>query len=138
MQILRWDPFGMMREFDRLCDRDLSMGENRAWVPRIDVLSEEDLLKIRAEVPGVPIDAIDITVKDGALTLSGVRSFHMVDEGEGYYRKELMEGSFSRTVFLPDTADVDAIEAMSSDGIIEISIPTKAEVLPKTVKVAIN
>jgi len=138
MQILRWDPFGMMREFDRLFDRDLSMGENRAWVPRIDVLSEEDLLKIRAEVPGVPIDAIDITVRDGALTLSGVRSFHMVDEGEGYYRKELMEGSFSRTVFLPDTADVDAIEAMSSDGIIEISIPTKAEVLPKTVKVAIN
>ena len=138
MQILRWDPFGMMREFDRLFDRDLSMGENRAWVPRIDVLSEEDLLKIRAEVPGVPIDAIDITVKDGALTLSGVRSFHMVDEGEGYYRKELMEGSFSRTVFLPDTADVDAIEAMSSDGIIEISIPTKAEVLPKTVKVAIK
>jgi len=138
MQILRWDPFGVMREFDRLFDRDLSMGENRAWVPRIDVLSEEDLLKIRAEVPGVPIDAIDITVRDGALTLSGVRSFHMVDEGEGYYRKELMEGSFSRTVFLPDTADVDAIEAMSSDGIIEISIPTKAEVLPKTVKVAIN
>lgn len=138
MQILRWDPFGMMREFDRLFDRDLSMTHGRSWVPKIDVLSEEDILKIRAEVPGVPIDAIDITVKDGTLTLSGDRSFQMVDEGEDYFRKELMEGSFSRTVFLPDTADVDAIEATSSDGIIEISIPTKAEVLPKTVKVAIK
>jgi HSP20 family molecular chaperone IbpA len=49
-----------------------------------------------------------------------------------------MEGSFSRTVFLPDSADVDAIEAVSADGIIEISIPTKVEVLPKTVKVAIK
>ena len=138
MQLLRWEPFGMMRELDRLLDRDFATGQDRPWTPRIDVLSEDGLLKIRAEVPGVPIDAIDITVKDGALTMSGSRSFHMIDEGEGYYRKELMEGTFSRTVFLPDTADIDAIEATSLDGVIEISVPNKAEVLPKTVKVAIK
>jgi HSP20 family protein len=138
MQILRWDPFGMMRDLDRLFEGEFALGEGRSWVPRIDVLHEKDMLKIRAEVPGVPIDAIDVTVEDGALTMSGTRSFTMVDEDEGYYRKELAEGTFKRTIFLPDRADIDAIEAVSTDGIIEISIPMKTEVLPKTVKVAIK
>ncbi len=138
MQILRWDPFGMMRDVDHLFEGEFALGEGRSWVPRIDVIREEDLLKIRAEVPGVPTEAIDITVEDGALTLSGTRSFTMIDEDGDYYRKELSEGTFKRTVFLPDSADVDAVEAVSTDGIIEISIPMKAEVLPKTVKVTVT
>lgn len=138
MQILRWNPFRMMRDVDRLFEGAFALAKGRSWVPRIDVLHEEDMLKVRAEVPGAPIDAIDITVTDGALTLSGSRSFTMVDEDEDevYYRKELAEGTFKRTIFLPDSADIDTIEAVSTNGIIEITIPMKVEVLPKTVNVA--
>lgn len=138
MQIRRWDPFGMVRDLDRLFEGEWALGEGRSWHPRIDVFREEDMLKIRVEVPGVPTEAIDISVEDGALSVTGTRSFHMVDEEKGYFRKELAEGSFKRTVFLPDSADVDAIEAKATDGIIEITIPMKAEVLPKTVKVAVT
>jgi HSP20 family protein len=96
------------------------------------------MLKIRAEIPGVPTDAIDIAVEDGVLTLSGTRSFQMIDEDEGYYRRELAEGTFKRTLFLPESADIDAIEAKSTDGILEITIPTKAEALPKKVTVEVT
>jgi HSP20 family protein len=128
----------MLADLDRLFEGELALGEGRSWRPRIDVFREDDMLKIRAEVPGVPTDAIDVSVEDGALTLSGTRSFQMLDEGKDYFRKELAEGTFKRTVFLPDSADVDAIEAKATDGIIEIMIPTKDEVLPKTVKVAVK
>jgi HSP20 family protein len=138
MQILRWDPFGMMRDLDRLFEGDFALGESRSWMPRIDVYHEDEMLKIRAEIPGVPTDAIDIAVEDGVLTLSGTRSFQMIDEDEGYYRRELAEGTFKRTLFLPESADIDAIEAKSTDGILEITIPTKAEALPKKVTVEVT
>ena len=86
----------------------------------------------------VRTDAIDIAVEDGTLTLSGTRSFQMVDEVEGYHRKELAEGTFKRTLFLPDSADIDAIEAKSTDGVLEITVPTKAEALPKKVTVEVT
>jgi len=138
MQILRWDPFGMVREVDRLLEGETARREGRSWIPRIDVYNDEAMLKIRAEIPGVASDDIDITVEDGALTLSGTRSFETVDQGDGYYRKELVEGVFKRTVFLPDSADVDAIEAKADAGILEVTIPTKPEALPKKVSVQVS
>ena len=137
MQMVRWDPFGMMREFDRLFETPQA-SEPRPWLPRIDAFDDQGTLVVRAEVPGVTGDDIDVTVEDGKLTISGERSLRTEGEAEGYHRKEIFEGSFRRTMFLPDTADVDAIAATSHDGILEIRIPTKAEALPKKVTVDVD
>jgi HSP20 family protein len=137
MQMVRWDPFGLMREFDRLFEAPES-AEARPWLPRIDAFDEQGTLVVRVEVPGVSGDDIDVTVEDGKLTISGERTLRSTTEEAGYHRKEIFEGSFRRTMFLPDTADVDAIAATSHDGILEVRIPTKPEALPKKVTVAVE
>ena len=140
MQLVRWEPFGLLREFDRLLE---PVAEDRTWVPRIDAFDRDGALVMRAEVAGIAADDIDVSVEDGKLTLSGSRSFRSeTSEGEaasaGYHRKEIFEGSFKRTVFLPDTADIDNISASSKDGILEVTVPMLAEALPRKVTVNVE
>ncbi len=136
MQLVRWDPFGMAREFDRALAH--STPRRRSWAPRIDAYDHEGSLVIRVEAPGVAADDLDITVENGTLTISGTREFdHEVSES-GYHRKEIFHGSFTRSLFLPDSADADDVNATSKDGIVEITIPTRVEALPKKVTVAVQ
>lgn len=137
MQMVRFDPFGMMREFDRMLEADTA-AEPRAWAPRIDAFDRDGALVIRVEVPGVNAEDIDITVENGKLEISGSRSLATETDEGGYHRKEILEGSFKRSLFLPDTADVEQVSAASQEGILEIVIPTRAEALPKKVTVEVN
>lgn len=137
MQMVRFDPFGMLREWDRMLETDTA-AEPRAWAPRIDAFDRDGALVIRVEVPGVNADDIDITVENGKLEISGSRSLLTETDEGGYHRKEILEGSFKRSLFLPDTADVEEVSATSQEGILEIVIPTRAEALPKKVTVEVN
>ncbi len=136
MQLVRWDPFGMLREFDRLLDTEMTA--ERTWVPRIDAFDSDGKLMVRVEVPGVKPEDIDVTVEDGKLVIAGHRSFESEVDEDGYHRKEIFEGAFKRTLFLPDKADLEKISAASKDGILEISIPMLAEALPKKVQVEVQ
>jgi len=140
MQLVRWEPFGLLRDFDRLLEPTT---EARTWVPRIDAFDREGALVMRAEVAGIGADDIEVSVEDGKLTLSGTRSFSSETSDEetaelGFHRKEIFEGSFKRTVFLPDTADIDNISASSKDGILEVTVPMLAEALPRKVTVNVE
>ena len=137
MQMVRFDPFGMLREFDRMLETDVA-AEPRPWAPRIDAFDREGTLVIRVEVPGVDTEDIDITVENGRLEITGSRTLVTENDEGGYHRKEILEGSFKRSLFLPDTADVEQVTATSQDGILEIAIPTRAEALPKKVTVEVN
>jgi len=79
-----------------------------------------------------------VTIEDNRLTISGKRSFETVGDKNGYHRKEIFEGSFTRTMLLPDSADADAVTATSKEGILEVRIPTLAAALPRKVKVDIT
>jgi len=136
MNLVRFDPFSVMRDFDRLfeaTDRPL----NR-WMPRVDVLDKDDALLVRTEIPGVDPESIDVTVESGTLTIKGSRSFTSEESAENYHRKEIFEGSFERTILLPEGADAEAVTASSKDGILEISIPKRPEVLPRKITVEIQ
>ena len=137
MQMVRFDPFGMLREFDRMLEAE-SAAEPRAWAPRIDAFDRDGSLVIRVEVPGVNAEDIDITVESGKLEISGSRSLVTETDEGGYHRKEILEGSFKRSLFLPDTADVENVAATSKDGILEVVVPTLAEALPKKVTVEVS
>lgn len=130
--LLRYDPFSVMRDFDRFFDEP-----ERNWMPRVDVFDREGSLVVRAEVPGMHSDDIDVTVENSELVISGSRSFEQTEEDKGYHRREIAYGSFQRAVYLPDEFDADKITAQYRDGILEISIPRRPEVLPKKVKVEI-
>lgn len=136
MNLVRFDPFSVMRDFDRLFEES-GRPANR-WTPRVDVFDRDNDLVVRTEVPGVDPESIDVTVEGGALTIKGGRSFETEEKSENYHRKEIFEGSFERTILLPDGADAEAVTATTKDGILEISVPKRPEVLPRKVTVEIQ
>jgi len=134
MQLVRFDPFSTMREFDRLFE---GRPTNR-WMPRIDVFDGEDSLKVRTEVAGIDPESIEVTVEAGTLTIKGGRNFESEESKTNYHRKEIFEGSFERTVLLPEGIDAESVTASSKNGILEISIPKLPEVLPRKISVEIQ
>ena len=136
MNLVRFDPFSVMRDFDRLFE---TTGEARnRWMPRVDVFDKDNDLVVRTEVPGVDPESIEVTVEGGALTIKGGRSFENEESTENYHRKEIFEGTFERTILLPDGVDPEAVTAASKDGILEISVPKRPEVLPRKVTIEIQ
>ena len=104
-------------------------------MPRVDVLDKDSELTVRTEVPGVDPESIDVTVEGGTLSIKGSRSFANEETKENYHRKEIFEGSFERTILLPEGVEPEAVSAASKDGILEITIPKRPEVLPHKVTV---
>lgn len=136
MNLVRFDPFSVMRDFDRLFE---ATGEpQNRWMPRVDVFDKDNDLVVRTEVAGVDPESIEVTVEGGALTIKGGRSFESEENTESYHRKEIFEGTFERTILLPEGVDPEAITAGSKDGILEISVPKRPEILPRKVTVEVQ
>ncbi|NOY55001.1 MAG: Hsp20/alpha crystallin family protein [Actinobacteria bacterium] len=134
--LLRYDPFSVARDLDQFFE-GFGTPVDRPWIPRVDVFDREDALIVRTELPGMRSEDIDVTIENSELVISGSRSFDQEEEGKGYHRREIAHGEFQRAIYLPDEYDADKISAAYRDGILEISIPKRPEVLPKKVKVDI-
>jgi HSP20 family protein len=136
MNLVRFDPFSVMRDFDRLFE-NAGEPQNR-WMPRVDVFDKDNDLVVRTEVAGVDPESIEVTVEGGALIIKGGRSFESEESTKSYHRKEIFEGTFERTILLPEGVDPEAVTAASKDGILEISVPKRPEVLPRKVTVEVQ
>lgn len=102
---------------------DLSTGGDALWSPAVEVLERGDKLVVRAEIPGVSKDDVNVNVTDDALTIEGERRREAEDRGEGFYRSERSYGRFLRTIPLPDGVDAEKIEATFKDGVLELTLP---------------
>jgi len=132
-QLVRFDPWSVMRDFDRAFMAQTS--RSTTWMPRIDILENEGTLIVRAEVAGVDSDTIEVTQEGRTLTLSGSRRL-VDDEFAGTaHRREILEGDFERKVRLPQGIDAESITATSNDGVLEVVIPLLPEVQPRKVTV---
>ena len=149
MSIMRWDPFGelmrMQRDMDRIFSRvgaapsAREEGGGMAWMPKIDVKAKGDDIVVRAELPGVDPEGVDIEVTDGVLSIRGERASDEETEGEGWLIRESSYGSFERSMVLPEGVKAEDIKADYRDGILEIHVPKALEsAKPKTTKVAIG
>jgi HSP20 family protein len=134
--LVRFDPWGMLRDFDRMFEEGTAAP--RTWAPRIDVFTTDEQLTVRTAIPGVDAEDIEITVEGDTLTISGSRSFSSEETEGTFQRRELVEGEFKRTVLLPDGVDPESVTATSKNGILEISVPKRPEVLPRKVTVDIQ
>ena len=106
------------------------------WVPAVDIHEEQDRYVISADVPGVDPASIDVSMENGVLTISGERRSERSEERAGGARRvERLYGNFYRRFALPDSADAEAVEARSVNGVLEVVIPKKAQVQPKKIKV---
>ena len=92
------------------------------WGPAIDVIQQDEDLVIRAELPGVKPEDVDITVQDGVLTISGKLEEEREDERQGYLVRERRYGTFRRSLQLPQDVDEDQINARFEHGVLEITI----------------
>lgn len=108
------------------------------WVPAVDVKEEDERFVLRADLPGVKAKDIQITTESGTLTLSGTRETRGEEEAKGFRKAERVAGRFYRRFSLPETANVEQIEATSTDGVLEVSIPKQPQVQPRRIDVRVQ
>ena len=106
------------------------------WAPALDVLQEDGDIVVRAELPGVKQEDVDITFHNGVLTISGVRQAEEQKEGSGYYVRERRHGAFRRSVALPHGVEEGQISARFEDGVLEVRVSGGATQLePKRINI---
>jgi HSP20 family protein len=101
------------------------------WYPPVDFLESKESYLIRAELPGMKREDLNLEVHEGVLTLSGERKFEEPADGVEYQRAERVAGRFSRSFYLPQTVKHDAINATYRDGILEVHVPKAEERLSR-------
>jgi HSP20 family protein len=143
MALIRWEPARevdtLQNEVNRVFDAFFGGGSDasrvRRWVPAMDLVETDDHLVLRADLPGLKKDDVDLEVKDGVLTISGERKAEREEKSEGYYRVERAFGRFSRSLTIPDGVEADAISADFADGVLEVRIPKPAERKPHRIAI---
>ena len=136
--LTRYNPF-KLTAFARLFDlRPFDGRGERFFNPAVDLVEKDDHFLLTADLPGVKQEDIELTVKDGVLSLSGKREELTEEERDGAIYRERRAGSFTRTVKLGDVVDAEAIEAKFEGGVLTVTLPKRPEVKPKEIAVKIN
>ncbi|MGZ8224966.1 MAG: Hsp20/alpha crystallin family protein [Methylobacter sp.] len=142
MAITRYQPWGLLNQLQRELERahEGNGGEGSIataeWAPAVDIKEENDKFVLHADIPGVKPEEIEVSMENGVLTIKGEKKTEANTEREGYKRVERTYGSFYRRFSLPDTANADAINAKSKNGVLEIVIPKRESIKPKKINVA--
>ena len=131
MTIVRYEPWSLI---DRL-GRQFEAARTVAWIPAVDVREETDRYVVRADLPGVSKDDIEITAEAGVLTIKGERRPEQQQAEGRYQRVERVAGSFVRRFTLPEAAQTDAIKATHVNGVLELSIPKQPKPEARRIRV---
>lgn len=153
MAIVRWDPFReltreLTRDFAdpwfspwprlwRLLEWDLP-APTRSWVPPVDIYeTKEGELVVKAELPGLRREDLDVTVENNVLTIRGERRYEHEDRSGRVHRVERSYGEFCRSFTLPADVDSDHIRAEYRDGTLTVTLPRKPEARPRQIPVEV-
>ncbi len=150
MAIVRWDPFREVAQLqDRLSravgdtygrtstdDGFMTTGE---WVPPVDIYADGDQeLVLKAELPEMTLEDIDVTVDNGALTIKGEKKFAKEFKHDQVHRIERRYGTFSRSFSLPQTVDPHKVAAEYKHGVLTVRLPLREEAKPRQIKVDVT
>jgi HSP20 family protein len=113
-------------------------GSLTPWAPAVDIYETEHELVVKADVPDVKPEELDIRVERNILTIRGERKFEKKVDENNYLRVERSYGSFSRNFSLANTVNTEAIKADYQDGVLTLSIPKREEAKPKQIKVQVG
>lgn len=122
---------------DRWGDRHAA-AEEAFWAPAVDIHDSKENLIVKADIPGVDKENIDVTVHDGVLSIRGEKKEFNETKKDGALRTERFYGSFLRQIALPTAVDDAKIKASYKNGVLELTLPKKEEAKPKQIKVDIN
>jgi len=136
---LTHDPFGSLRLFEDAVPRMMSEPRtSRPWSPAVDIVETEDELIVKADLPDVRLEDIDVRVENGTLSLKGERKFEKELADKGYHRIERSYGSFMRSFSVPSSVDTEKVSADYKNGVLTVTLPKKEAAKPKQVKVAVK
>lgn len=146
MAIIRWDPFRdlvtLRERMNRLFEDAVSTARSEekdmissTWAPAVDIYEDEKSLVLTAEIPGINEKDVEIKIEDNTLSIHGERKLEKETKEENYHRIERAYGSFYRSFTLPNHIDQDKIQAEHENGMLKITMPKKAELQPRKVKI---
>jgi HSP20 family protein len=108
------------------------------WAPQVEVFERGSNLVVRAELPGLSREDVDVEVDDDALVIRGERHNDVEEEHDGYYRSERSYGSFYRAIPLPEGVDASSCNANFKDGVLEVTLPKPAPQMSRAKKVNVR
>jgi HSP20 family protein len=126
------------RLFNDSFDRSSEEGNLTTWAPAVDILETEQNLVVKADLPDIKPEELDIRVENNILTIRGERKFEKKVNENNYLRVERSYGSFSRSFSLANTVNAEAIQADYKNGVLTLSIPKREEAKPKQIKVRVE
>jgi HSP20 family protein len=146
MALIKWEP---MREIEDMFDRyTKAMGwpfqrgqepiTTGDWSPRVDISETDEEFVIKAEIPEVKKEDVNVSMDKGVLTIQGERKQEKEEKGKKFHRVERYYGSFVRSFTLPDNVDETKVKATFKDGMLNIRIPKTAETKPKAIEVKVE
>ena len=148
MALVRYTPFGDfdalagitgLRAFEDKINRMFAEPNARPWVPPVDIVENENELVVKADVPDMKFEDIDVRLENRTLTLKGARKFEKeTTEKGGWHRIERSYGSFERSFALPDTVDPEHVKADYKNGTLTVTLPKKEIAKPRQVKVEVK
>jgi HSP20 family protein len=145
--INRFEPFrelaAVQARLNRIFNEPYESGDDalvRAdWAPAVDVYETPDhALVLKAELPGVKREDIDLKVENNTLTIRGERTRDAELKSDAYHRVERTYGAFARTFALPSTVSTDGITAEFKDGVLTVTLQAREEAKPRQVQIAVN
>ena len=145
MAIVRWDPWrelaSMQEEMSRLFERTfggLRPAKGIRWAPAVDMYDRDAALVVRAELPGVKAEDVDVSLVDNSLRIRGEKRAKEEVKEENLYRMEQFYGSFERVIPLPSEVKAEEVSAAFESGVLEITLPKVKAAKPKEIKVQIK
>lgn len=143
--ITRFEPFrgvsSLQDQINRLFSEAFDRSEGSSltpWAPAVDIYETEHELVVKADLPDVKPEDLDVRVEKNILTIRGERKFEKKVDENNYLRVERSYGSFSRSFSLANTVNTEAIKAEYKDGVLTLSIPKREEAKPKQIKVQVG
>ena len=145
MALVRWSPirsgFTPQNELSRMVDdffgRRFDVEGPTAWQPVVDIEEAPEAYLVRAELPGMRLEDIKITVADNALSIRGEKRREEEKKGTTYHRVERVYGSFERSFSLGHAVAADKIEATYRDGVLDVSIPKAEEAKAREIQIKV-
>ena len=140
--IWNWSGFDQLTslrdEINRFFESPLTNGGSdvfNAWAPALDVYEDKDNLIVRAEIPGMKKEDLEISLHDNVVTVSGERKHEKKYEGGQTSREERFFGRFTRSMKLPKQVDANRVKANYKDGILTVTLPKSEEAKPRQIQI---
>ena len=145
-----WDPFKEMEELTNRLSSFLGRSPTRLegnreenltlteWAPVVDISEDDQEYCIKAELPEIKREEVNVKVENGVLTLAGERKMEKEEKGKKYHRVERAYGSFERSFTLPDDADGSKVTANFKNGVLQVHVPKNEKARPKAIEVKVD